>query len=517
MASPTADRDLPITPGRLTWLLPLPLFILHHCPRLPPASIMSDTDMAEAGTVITEDVTTSAESNRVILRKLRENNPKLDKLWVYDGSVGGSKEYCPAGAHDMALLGYFIGQNTSLKELCFWMNPVEDISECTELFFRGVNCNRSIQKLDFSHVGLLRGETFQLLRPFFENNDNLSKLDVSGCDFGYGAARWLSLALRSCKSSLKSVDFSYNEMKGHEQQWVDIIEALSMHPQLKELEMGSTRIGRNECRALANVLRISDLHTLDLRKSGIDDRGVGALLAGNLANSKLRLLDLSYNHITARGCRKLAAMLENPSSNLEDVYLHYNHLGDKGALLFANALARNRKPKVLDIWNNAITTDGWGVFLKVLCDDSSVNKTFLSNHTLIDLGVYDGMHDGVSSSLALNWSSDDKNQVAIKKILKHHRHLNMEPFFEWDLKILPLMISWLERARSIEGTDEYVIDKHKLGGIYQFIRAMPDIFEPAPTAGGRRRKRSSVEYALVGTKGRRAVELYRLYSYPGEM
>jgi len=33
-----------------------------------------------------------------------------------------------------------------------------------------------------------------------------------------------------------------------------------------------------------------------------------------------------------------------------------------------------------------------------------------------------------------------------------------------------------------------VIDRHKLEAIYQFIRATPEIFEPAPVASGKKRK-----------------------------
>ena len=36
------------------------------------------------------------------------------------------------------------------------------------------------------------------------------------------------------------------------------------------------------------------------------------------------------------------------------------------------------------------------------------------------------------------------------------------------------------------------INNHKLGAIYQFVRAMPEVFEPAPAAG-EKRERSAVE------------------------
>ena len=87
------------------------------------------------------------------------------------------------------------------------------------------------------------------------------------------------------------------------------------------------------------------------------------------------------------------------------------------------------------------------------------------------------------SLLALNSSSENKKQVAMEKIIKHHQHFDMQPFFEWDMKILPHAIEWFERARSIANNDDVGIDKRKLESIYQFIRAMPEVFEPAPVAG----------------------------------
>ena len=127
-----------------------------------------------------------------------------------------------------------------------------------------------------------------------------------------------------------------------------------------------------------------------------------------------------------------------------------NNIGDEGALIFANALATNRKLKTLIFTDNGITAEGWSSFSKVLCDTSSINNTFLSNHTLESLGVRQELPADVRSSLALNRSSEDKKQVAIKKILKHHQHFDMQPFFEWDLKVLPIAINWFERARSID-------------------------------------------------------------------
>ena len=269
------------------------------------------------------------------------------------------------------------------------------------------------------------------------------------------------------------------------QRLVEIIEALSLHPQLEQVNFWRINIERSECIQLAALVHhTSEIHTLALCNTGIDDEGVDVLL-GAITNSGLSVLDLSSNQITARGCQSLAALLENPNCNLEKLFFYQNNIGDEGAHFFANAMTSNRKLTILNLYDNGITTMGWSGFSKVLCDTSSVNNTYLSNHTLESLGVMTGNECGaLLTLLALNRSSENKKHVALRKILKHHQHFDMKPFFEWELKVLPTAVSWFERARSLEDIYGRAIDKQKLSVIYQFIRAMPEVFEPAPAAVG---------------------------------
>ena len=57
----------------------------------------------------------------------------------------------------------------------------------------------------------------------------------------------------------------------------------------------------------------------------------------------------------------------------------------------------------------------------------------------------------------------NKKNVAIRKILRHYKDINMFPFFKWDLKMLPLMMKWLESADN----DDFVT--LKLSTIFQFV------------------------------------------------
>ena len=78
----------------------------------------------------------------------------------------------------------------------------------------------------------------------------------------------------------------------------------------------------------------------------------------------------------------------------------------------------------------------------------------------------------VKQLLALN-EQTDKHDVAIKKILKYHPDFDVEPFFEWNLKALPLVLSWFERARGMSAESEEEIQKRQLSTMYNFVRGMP--------------------------------------------
>ena len=199
--------------------------------------------------------------------------------------------YSPEGTRDTGWLGYVIGNNTHLRELHLRGDIFEGFNN-TEPFFRGANSNRSIQKISFDSLHLVGGEIFGSLRPFFENNDNLSELRVAHCGFKAGCVGQLSSVLKGCHKSQKRITLANNQMGG--ERLVVIIDALNAHPQLEELRLVCSGVGTNECRTLADVLRhtIASELRLYLRDNDIDDEGMD-MLVGALANSRLSALSLS--------------------------------------------------------------------------------------------------------------------------------------------------------------------------------------------------------------------------------
>ena len=163
---------------------------------------------------------------------------------------------------------------------------------------------------------------------------------------------------------------------------------------------------------------------------------------------------------------------------------------------------------------HSISEAGWSAFLGVLCNTATITDTYLSNHSLNGVGeCLTRLPVSISYLLRLNegWI---KNQVARRKILIHHPVLDMGPFLEWDtssinntyqpnqsLAILPYVVMWFDRARihaqemvaggkHIEGYDigEDQIETRKLDATFQFARAVPLMFVPAPKKTGAKRK-----------------------------
>jgi len=212
--------------------------------------------------------------------------------------------------------------------------------------------------------------------------------------------------------------------------------------------------------------------------------------------NQLKNLDLSGNNFGRVGCEALATLLQDPNSNLCGLSLMNNiNIDDNCAIVLANSLMGNSK--LIDLvfsGSRSITESGWNAFSAVLCDTSSVNATFCSNHTLQRIVYTDPLPTNLRDLLRLNNCSDEE-QVAVKKILRCHSHLDMEPFLEWDLKVLPLVVNWFDKARAFSQNDgeETNVDARKLSAIYQFARAVPLMFVPSSKNASRPTKRNMDE------------------------
>jgi len=327
----------------------------------------------------------------------------------------------------------------------------------------------------------LNGEPSLSINPFFiglSNNKSISEIIL----FWYHGPQAML-----CKGSMR-FSIWLNEDFGN--QMAAILSAAMKNKILHTLNIrwnGGIDIGEEEIDVLANGLPNSNLLNLDI--CGINtlvssvkvDALVAALPRSNLVSLSLINVDIGKSEVKA-----LARTLKADPC-LENLGLA-SGISIDGLVVIAEALANNSHLKRVSLSYNVVTSECWKAFSNTLCDTSTVNKTCLSNHTLEhirDQTVYQPPYDegfiprpqDVVSALELN-RCPNKQQVAVKKILKHHCHFDIQPFVQWEFKVLPLLIHWLEKAAffSTEFDVNGTIEMRKLTVVYEFIQALPELF-----------------------------------------
>ncbi len=230
------------------------------------------------------------------------------------------------------------------------------------------------------------------------------------------------------------------------------------------------------------------LESLLLNDVGLDTDAVIVLANALINNDRLRVLELQYNSdVSASGWTAFSTVLQNPNSPLEriDLYMDQedNTINDDTMISLSNALANNKTLMMLRLgWTENISDTGYAAMTRILCNSSSILDTYLSNHTLEDCcpPCQDHLFPTYLSELLKINREYNENCAARLKIIKTHFggiDIDMRPFTEMDLNILPTAISWMAR-------DDNCPSRSLL---YQFARTvMPSLL--AMNSTGKKRK-----------------------------
>ena len=373
------------------------------------------------------------------LHRIEQNDDALSEL-----RIGGSLskgEFHSSNSDDFSRLGAAIGNNTHLTELIVDLHrnslAVEDRG-----FYDGLKRNSSIVDLillgDNSNNNntIIGGVLHEVLKVYQENSTLLTQISIRICNLVNGGEGAVAATLRRC-IYLKCIELINCGIT--DEQLLPIVEGIRGHRFLEKLDLYGNSIGAAGYQALATLLEDPNCHicTLDLRRNRVDMNGAIAIVNSLSNNNRLRNLDLGQNPV------------DSPDSP-------------------------SLQPSLQD------------AFDRLLCNTSNINDTYDSNHTLESTGLRHST-DRLEYLLDLN-KDTNKSRVVIKKILKYHPNIDMEPLFDWDadedeqnLKALPHVVGWFDRAKEAVADDDenYNVEEKKLTAIMQFAKAMPLLFVPA--------------------------------------
>lgn len=116
------------------------------------------------------------------------------------------------------------------------------------------------------------------------------------------------------------------------------------------------------------------LQKVSLQKHNFNCDAIYILSEHLLENNKLRVLDLTANRISFKGCEAIAKYLCGEYCVLESLILTSNRTGHYGAKAIAQALSKNRSLIHLDMVRNDIDDNG----LKMIAESLETNEMLVS-------------------------------------------------------------------------------------------------------------------------------------------
>lgn len=199
--------------------------------------------------------------------------------------------------------------------------------------------------LGFNRIGD-RGAA--LLARALETNAVLERLYLSGNDIGPTGAQALARAL-AANSSLRSLHLSGNNVG--EDGAAHLADGLCANRGLRALYVGTNGIGSSGMARLADALTVNrSLRELTLGQNRIGSDGLRHVAAAIASGrTQLTTLEVGKNGIDHHGALALARALCSGANALQNLYMDNNPLGDAGASAFGALLAKSAGLRVLDL------------------------------------------------------------------------------------------------------------------------------------------------------------------------
>ncbi|KAL7462563.1 hypothetical protein ACHAXS_002945 [Conticribra weissflogii] len=345
-------------------------------------------------------------------RKIRSNTlANFNFLKLFVSSIPDSEQISIHDEEKIKSVGRDIGNNTALRTLQICGPGNDDdprtIDSATFILRKlcegGLHHSTSIQHLILSCIDGLGGEMISLLTPMISNCNSLRTIQNIGGKLTHEDVFLLAQAIVKRKIPLEGLILFGNGL--------------------------------------------SDLTFREFMSIFLESPG--------LTPQKMYF---SQNSVGKGGYIVLARLLKDPKCLLEVLHIYDNtgYFDDEIAILFANALKKNKSLTTLKIDRRFITNVGWNAFSSALCDETDKNATaVLSNHTLKCLHCFPEQgNNGCSypkdlqSYLEMN-KLDDKLLVARRKVFERNFLGGDYELDEFSKMNLPMLVNVLAFFNSV--------------------------------------------------------------------
>jgi hypothetical protein len=154
------------------------------------------------------------------------------------------------------------------------------------------------------------------------------------------------------------------------------------------------------------------------------------------------------SNLGREGCLEVAKVLKNRKQTLKKVILRFYKIDDEVIQSLAEALKGNDVLDSLFLNDNAdITSVGWDYIAEAVCNTSSIEATYLSNHTLKRVGKISA---NLTRVLDINSTSASPTVAGRRKVVLLHfggddekAQFNLDPIIDLDIRLMPKVLAWV--------------------------------------------------------------------------
>jgi len=279
---------------------------------------------------------------------------------------------------------------------------------------------------------------------------------------------------------------------------IGLAEALEGNTTLEELDVSyALSLGQEDTLLwdmFFSPLRNCALCRFNLRGNTIGDVNIQTMVDSLNTMMSLTELNLHQTEISPSGWITFFDLMKTPGSVLErliDLSITGGDLvTDEVLVSVASALVNNNSLQQLCFFGRDLTDVGWSALEHTLCNKTSIDTIYDSNHTLGYRGMIMMAPLTVTCLLKLN-EGKDKEEVARQKIIQYYfledNDGNMHELMKMDMEMMPHVFGCFGRydVVSQEGVRRRQTAKRVVVGlelIYRLVRGMPALFDPLAKA-----------------------------------
>ncbi|XDV23284.1 hypothetical protein PO909_027923 [Leuciscus waleckii] len=254
---------------------------------------------------------------------------------------------------------------------------------------KALESDNNLEELNMNNNNLQSSGVIHLCSGLKSVKCKLEILRLSDCSITEEGYKALASALRSNPSHLIELDLTGNDPG---QSGVKELSDLLQDPncQVKTLRF----LGPDADEACQYVNRVVGKNPLLLRELNLSGRKLEDSNVKKLAallqdrHCKLNILQLNNNSITEEGCSALTSAFNSNPSNLIELDLSGNVLGNSGVKLLSDGLKENCKLEKLRLNNNSITEEGCSALTSAFnSNPSNLIELDLSGNKLGNSGI----------------------------------------------------------------------------------------------------------------------------------